>query len=332
MEKLKIDEKKFDINLQFYFLQKQVVKAKLTETQVNNLISSINPKNFKLSIQNLESFIYPLEGDKRDFLSSILNSIKNQLDLLILLFTLKLFSIRALLLQEAKLKDVTTASQLSKLNPLSLEYDNLSVKRPYTTRVNGALLSLLFFSNIENGKTNFMAKESQSFLKDLSSLAKILKKKGLEPNQIFMLMFTESMNQSIISESGGNYEDRILSVLVGMGIPAESIAKTHDKADASTEFDFFFELDGKTYGIGAKRTLRERYKQFIKTAQTSKINVMIEITLGLDLNEPKAQTIRKHGTYIFVADEVYNSRKFLQKIKGVYSVKKLTLPFLKSLN
>jgi hypothetical protein len=46
------------------------------------------------------------------------------------------------------------------------------------------------------------------------------------------------------------------------------------------EFELFFELDGRTYGIGAKRTLRERYKQFIKTSHTSKIDVMIEITLG----------------------------------------------------
>ena len=98
---------------------------------------------------------------------------------------------------------------------------------------------------------------------------------GVEPNQIFMLMFSESINQSIISDSGSNYEDRIMSVLTSIGIDESKIKKTHDKDDSSTEFDFFFELKNKTYGIGAKRTLRERYKQFIKTTQMTKIDVMM---------------------------------------------------------
>jgi len=105
-----------------------------------------------------------------------------------------------------------------------------------------------------------------------------------------------------------------------------------DKDDSSIEFDFFFELNNLTYGIGAKRTLRERYKQFIKTAQMSKIDVMIEITSGLDLNEEKAKAIRNHNVIIFVADEVYNSKEFLQKMNGVFSVKELTLKTLKSLS
>jgi hypothetical protein len=97
-----------------------------------------------------------------------------------------------------------------------------------------------------------------------------LKKFGLESNQIFMLMFSESINQSIISDSGSNYENRILSVLNKIGI--KNIRKIHDESDKSTEYDFFFEIDGKSYGIGAKRTLRERYKQFIKTKLTTKID------------------------------------------------------------
>jgi hypothetical protein len=77
--------------------------------------------------------------------------------------------------------------------------------------------------------------------------------------------------------------------------------------------------------------LRERYKQFIKTALTSKIDIMIEITLGLDLNEEKAKTITTHGTYLFVADEVYQTREFLQKLDKVFSVKDLNLKTLKGM-
>jgi len=98
----------------------------------------------------------------------------------------------------------------------------------------------------------------------------------------------------------------------------DNIYKTHDKTDKSTEYDLFFELNGKTFGIGAKRTLRERYKQFIKTSYTSKIDVMIEITLGVDLNEAKAKIINRHGTILFVSDEIYMNREFLQKLNGVY--------------
>lgn len=178
-----------------------------------------------------------------------------------------------------------------------------------------------------------MSQDAQDFIEKLSESAIKLKKNGLEPNQIFMLMFSESVNQSIISDSGSNYEDRILSVLKKIGIPEKEITKTHDTIDVSTEFDFFFKIENRTYGIGAKRTLRERYKQFIKTTKKNKkdVNVMIQINLGLDLNEEKAKTIRGYGVYLFVADEVYQSRKFLRDLGGVYSVRDLKVETLKSL-
>jgi hypothetical protein len=222
-------------------------------------------------------------------------------------------------------------SELQRLNPLSLEYDKVSVYRPYATRVNWALLSLLFFSYLEEWITNFISAQSEAFLNSLSELAIALKNDWVEPNQIFMLMFSESINQSIISDSWSNYENRILSVLTRIWIPEDDIKKTHDKNDSSTEFDFFFELDSRTYWIWAKRTLRERYKQFIKTAQMSRIDVMIEITLWLDLNEEKAKSILAHSVYIFVADEIYQSRNFLREMDWVYSVKDLNIKTLKAL-
>ena len=167
---------------------------------------------------------------------------------------------------------------------------------------------------------------------NLHSFAIELKNHGVEPNQIFMLMFSESVNQSIISDSGYNYEERIAAVLESIGIDKNSISKTHDKNDSSTEFDFFFELNNKTYGIGAKRTLRERYKQFIKTAQMTKIDVMIQVTLGIDLTEEKVKAIRNHQVFLFVAEEVYNNYEYLQKIVGVYSTKDLNISTLETLS
>lgn len=260
-----------------------------------------------------------------------METIENKTDLDLFIFSLKLYLIKDLLLQEAKLTDIVHVSKLEGLDPLSLDYDKISIYRPYATRVNGALLALLFFSKLERKEVNFMSEDSHKFIEKLSEFAIDLKNKEVEPNQIFMLMFSESINQSIISDSGGDYEDRIFSVLTKIGILEDKIKKVHDKDDSSTEFDFFFEIKNKTYGIGAKRTLRERYKQFIKTAQMSQIDVMIEITLGVDLNEEKAKSIRNHGVYIFVADEVYKSRKFLQEMKRVFSVKDLTIDKLSTL-
>ena len=48
--------------------------------------------------------------------------------------------------------------------------------------------------------------------------------------------------------------------------------------------------------------------------------------------EEKAKTIITHGTYIFVADEIYQNRPFLQKLEKVKSVKDLTLTVLKNLS
>ena len=240
--------------------------------------------------------------------------------------------IKDLLLQEAKLKNLLDISKLENLDPLSLEYDKITLYSPYSTRVNGALLSLIFFDKLEKQETNFISKDAEDYIKSLSKLALELTNRGVEPNQIFMLMFSESINQSIISDSGSNYEDRILSVLTSIGIDEKSIEKTHDKDDSSTEFDFFFELDGKSYGIGAKKTLRERYKQFIKTAQMSQIDVMIEITLGVDLTQEKVLAIRNHNVFLFVADEVYQANQYLQEIRGVYSSRDLTIETLKHIN
>lgn len=334
IEKLLISEEKFNLNLKFYFWLKHLVKTKLTDSQALAVLEIvIRSTSYQAALVSLEQYIESkIKGAaKSEAFFQVIEIISSDTDLEVFLFSLRLYLIKDLLLAEAKLKEIVNKEELAKLPPLSLAYDKKSLYSPYSTRVNGALLALLFFENLESGKTNLISAEAQELTASLSEKAIALKKNGLEPNQIFMLMFSESINQSIISDSGSNYEDRIMSVLIGMGIPEKDISKVHDVADKSTEFDFFFKLDGRTFGLGAKRTLRERYKQFIKTAMTSKIDIFIEVTLGLDLNEEKAKTIVSHGTIIFVADEIYRTRPFLQKIQGVYSVDALNLKTLKAL-
>ncbi|MDQ6953385.1 MAG: type II restriction endonuclease [Mariprofundaceae bacterium] len=337
INKINISKEKFNINLKFYFFLKYLVKVKLTDAQAikilrASVLNSNNRTEFIIAriITEIKREI-KTASPKQILLLDILDEVSSKVELNLFIFSLKLYMIKDLLLQEAKIRDLLDISKLEKLDPLSLEYDKITIYSPYATRINGALLSLIFFSKLEKKETNFISEDSEKFIESLSILAVDLKKKGVEPNQIFMLMFSESINQSIISDIGSNYEDRILSVLTSIGIDEREIKKTHDKDDSSTEFYFFFELKNRTYGIGAKRTLRERYKQFIKTAQMTKIDVMIEITLGIDLTEEKVKSIRKHNVFLFVADEVYRSYKYLQDIDGVYSSKDLTMKTLSKL-
>jgi hypothetical protein len=334
IEKLTIKKEKFDINLKFYFFLKYLVKTNLSDNQATVLLKIYSLKSsFQTTVSQLigevESKIK--SSKKQKLLFEIFDELNDELSLNLFVFSLKLFMIKDLLLQEAKLTNLLDISKLENLDPLSLEYDKITLYSPYSTRVNGALLSLIFFDKLDRSETNFVSKDAQDYIRSLSKLALELKKEGLEPNQIFMLMFSESINQSIISDSGSNYEDRIFSVLTSIGIDESKIEKIHDKYDSSTEFDFFFELEGKTYGIGAKKTLRERYKQFIKTAQMSQIDVMIEITLGIDLTKEKVIAIRNHNVFLFVSNEIYQSNKYLQEIDGVYSSKDLTIKILKCL-
>ena len=326
-----------NMNENFYFIATLIFNIKLTDNQAHAILKTIL-LNSKSDYSQVMAKILKYTEDKikkgsskQKLILEIVDEITSEIDLKLFTFSLKLYMIKDLLLQEAKLKDLLDTSKLANLDPLSLEYDKSTIYSPYSTRVNGALLPLVFFDKLENKETNFMTKDADIFVRDLSKLAIELIDKGVEPNQIFMLSISESINQSIISDSGSNYEERIFNVLTSIGINKESNNlddRLHDKDDSSTEFDFFFELNNKTYGIGAKRTLRERYKQFIKTAQMSKVDVMIEITLGVDLTEEKVKAIRNHDVFLFVADEVYRSYKYLQDTDGIYSSKDLTIEIL----
>lgn len=328
LPKLSIAQEKIDINVKFYFFLKYLVKARLSNNEIFRIIeyyqlfsSSDTLLMFKEKVSDIVAGKTKLAQTKIDFLTDIFVEVIDDVDLKLFIFSLHLISIKDLLLAEAKVKRLKDLDNLKKIDPLSLEYDKATVFSPYTTRVNGALLSLVFFDGLKNG---FFSTETDEYIISLSKQANYLLNKGVEPNQIFMLIFNESMNQSITSDSGSDYETRIKSVLVNLGIDKDTITKKHDKADKSTEFDFFFTLNNKTYGISAKRTLRERYKQFIKTAQMSDIDVMIEVTLGTDLTDEKVKSIRNHNVFLFVSDEIYHSNEYLKKYDGVYSCKSLS--------
>jgi hypothetical protein len=224
IEKIIIEKHIFDINLKFYFILKYLLKAYLNNKDINNILGlySLN-KNISLKkalINNYENYFGKTKSGlkKIEFLNDILDLLETDLDIELFIFSLKLIAIKPLLLQEAKTRDLLENSKLSSLNPLSLAYDKITTFTPYSTRVSRALLSLIFFDKLEKNDTVFLSSDTTDFFKELSKNAVKLKNLGVEPNQIFMLMFSESINQSITSDSGTNYEDRILSVLKSIGI------------------------------------------------------------------------------------------------------------------
>lgn len=250
IEKIKISKDKFDINLKFYFFLKYLVKTKLTDNQSSEILKACTANSkvkFEIIIEKMTKYIetsMKTNSPKQKFIFEVINEINSDIDLKLFIFSLKLFMIKDLLLQEAKLKDLLDISKLENLDPLSLEYDKITIFSPYSTRINGALLSLIFFDKLEKQETNFMTKDADEFIKSLSKLAVELKDRGVEPNQIFMLMFSESINQSIISDSGSNYEERILSVLTSIGIDESKIEKLMIKMIAQQSL--IFSLNYKT--------------------------------------------------------------------------------------
>jgi hypothetical protein len=336
INKVKVKKDKLDANFNLYFFLKELNGgSKISENEISAVLE-IYYANKKLSYDKFKvlflNYSNGIADSKKSNFDAIIHHIKSNLDLSIFVFSLKLMQIKPLLLEEAKLAHIEDLVPLEKISQLSLEYDTFSKSKPYLTRVNGALISLLFFSKLDEKETNFFTENTTDYLNSLFSEYEYLKSKGLEANQMFMLMFSESVDQYIIKMAGSSYEDRIFNVLIGMGIDPGSIKKTHDKADASTEFDFFFEYKGKTFGIGAKRTLRERYKQFIKTGFMSKLDVMIQVTLGLDLTEEKAKSISRYGVITIVSDEIYASRTYLHSMPEVYPASKLSINLLNELS
>lgn len=249
--------------------------------------------------------------------------------LTILAFSLKLIQLRPYLLEKAKLVQSAELFDKHSHHPLSLAADSEGTRQAFYMRVHGALLALLFSQEIEQSNTAILQSISNNFQVQLVHDYHQLQALGVEANQMFMLMFSESMSQSIKSLAGSSFEEKIKQLLQSQGI--QDIKKIHDAEDASTEYDFFFQHKGIRYGLGAKRTLRERYKQFIKTARHSHIDVMVEVTLGLDLRENTAQIIRDYGVYLFVADEVYQHYSYLEAIKGVFPASALSLATLEQL-
>lgn len=188
---------------------------------------------------------------------------------------------------------------ISPWEKLTLSYDNLTTFKPYAMRVDSVVRMESFLSN-----------------------------QGLNPidSHICQISLDESISQSIKSRSGGDYEARINDLLLHLRLNPTS--HVHEEDNPDQEHDFTFELDGMRFGIGAKRTLRERYKQY----NPGGVDVSIVFTIGLDLNNEKCNTItNNYNSVIFVADEVYELTSFMQENPKVFRTTDFTIETLRGI-
>ncbi|MCL2110246.1 hypothetical protein FWH30_01550 [Microgenomates group bacterium] len=316
---IEITDSQLAINFVFYNLLKKFIK--LSQNQLEDYLESIE-RNKNESYDKQLALLDDSLGEKlreklRENDTDIFEAFANNKDFIDLIeFSLYLLLQKDWLLKRAKTIAIEKfVNDGSKLCKLTMAYDTLSIGKPYYTRVTGALLTLKWFEDL-----TALCREKDDLLKRIVTIHKKLNKNGLESNQIFLLLFTESMNQSITAASGSDFEKRITETLVNCGVKENTISQGHDSKYADMEYDHKFVWNNKTIGIGAKRTLRERYKQFARSPKDLDVDILINVTLGVDFNEQKLENISRYGVYSVVADEVYNKHKYFQNndfvIKG----------------
>lgn len=338
LNNVKLDENRIEVNLKFYTFLKEL-NSKKPKNDILTVLSDVLSRysdDLKILKEQLENVVEKLTVNESYDIADMVESFMEMIDTPIiskgLNVAIKLYDLKGYFLEETKLHTKSQSEKLFEIPLLSLKYDSLTKYIPYTQRVSGALLTAIFFDKITNGHKDLLSEISEEYVNDLINECKYLSKNGVNLEHMFSLMFQESINQSIKSTAGGSYEDRITQYLISIGIPNENIEKVHDSEDNAFEIDHKVNLNGKIIAISAKRTLRERYKQFIKTVQTKdNVDALVTITLGTDLTKDKAIAIRNHGVYIFIADEVLLQNKELKNIKGVFAISDLSLTLLEQL-
>lgn len=331
-KKIEITENVFNNNLQFYTILKLLIKCKLSDKQLillqDTLIKNIKT-NDKLLLEKilLSNNAIASEGtSKYEDLSLLINTIENSEITMwkdMLDISIELMLIKDLILQESKSYANNQYKEIiNGLNDkLCLEYDMSKLSLPYGQRVMSSLL--VFALTDDNRKSEYILETSGKTIKSFNEkISKLISNYNINCNNMFSLIMTESVNQSIISDAGQSYESRVEEVL--LPIVDKLFGHSHDSKIPSVEYDFTFELNGKKCGISAKRTLRERYKQNFEDVETLDVDFMFVFTLGIDLNEDKLNNIlQKNGIYVVVAQEVYDSKDYLKNNTRVLSSKNL---------
>lgn len=322
-----ISKNEYENNLLFYTILKNLIKCHLSENKMillEQLIEGNKELGFSKLIGFLERNVVNENVKAYEDYTTLLNLCDEKnynmwIDLTIL--SIELLLSKNLILEEAKsyAKIQYDDGLASHKDKLSFGYDMVNLEYPYGQRVISALL-VYTITNV-NRENEFILETSGKSVKKLNDRIKeVTSRYSINANNIFMIIMDESINQSIISTAGSSYESRVNSVLLNISNNVHN--RAHDKFINSVEYDYTFELDGKVYGVSAKRTLRERYKQNFEDVNQLSVDAMFLVTLGIDLNEEKLNNImQRHGYYVVVAQEIYDSKQYFKKNGRVISSK-----------
>ncbi len=144
----------------------KTIIPKMPDNQIYSLLEIINLNNgtnLKNTISELSMYINRINGNqKRKKLIHVIENIKEQKDIIILAFNLKICLIKDLLLQEKRVKKIFHKSVTN------------------TKMTNGVLQSLLLLSEADDKDINLMTKDAIDFIKVLSKEAMELKNSGYE--------------------------------------------------------------------------------------------------------------------------------------------------------
>ena len=334
---MNITEKEYRNNLLFYTILKDLLKCQLSEKKLMILQESIEQNN-NLSCKKMKQLLsndIVKESTRAydDFmiLLNLANDGNYNMWKELLLVSIELLLTKDLILEESKsYARVKYKEKIEKIkDKLSLGYDMSNLEYPYGQRVISSLL-VFALTNIDR-ETEFILETSKNAIKVLNNnLKNIVQKYSININNMFMIIIDESINQSIKSDAGQSYENRVHSLLLNISDKVEN--HSHDDMISSVEYDFIFYIDDKKYGVSAKRTLRERYKQNFEDVDFLTVDAMFLITLGIDLNEDKLNNIlQKNGQFVIVADEIYETKDYLKNNPRVLSSKNINKDVIKNL-
>ena len=322
-------------NLNFYSCLKFLLQCGLSEKQLLLIQKTVNEKKTlgyeKLcSILLEDGFIMKSSVSKYDNFNYFINSIEKDNFKMWCDFinvACELFLIKDLMLQESKQYALREyKKELTEItDQLSIEYDMSELHLPYGQRVINALL-VCFLTDIKR-KNKYLLSESKNSVKAFKKIFRpVIKKYSINIDNIFQIIMDESMNQSIKTDAGSNYESRVYNTL--SPIVNNLKGHSHDKYIPSVEYDNTFTYNNIYCGVSAKRTLRERYKQNFEDVSLLEVDYMFVITLGIDLNEDKLNNIlQKEKHFVIVSKEQFETKPFLKSNPRVISSQNIEQKF-----
>ena len=334
---MNITDEIYNNNLQFYTMLKLLLKCGFNDKQLIIFQDTLQKNahlNNKEQIANvlLGNNVVATEGtQKYEDLCLLINTIEHcniTMWISLLDVSIELMLVKGLILEESKAYAKEQFKNLIRNidDKLSLEFDMSNLNLPYGQRVISSLL--VYTLSNTNRDSEFILKSSGKLVRAFNDkLKNLVYNYGINCNNMFSLIMTESMNQSITSDAGQSYESRVSERITP--IVDNLLGHSHDSNIPSVEYDFIFEINEKKCGISAKRTLRERYKQNFENAELLDVDYMFLFTLGIDLNEEKLNNIlQKNGLFVVVSNEIYESKTYLKNNSRVISSKQLSREIL----